>query len=241
MNASPGLNAGTTLPTVIAMRWLPLVVGSLLAGSLLAQPPPGSSPGLAGRVEGRIYYSPSGTYHIPVPVLPELGGSINDTPNVVTFQDQFNVHVSIGTFPMDATQRWELATRGRKDYLVYFFDNFVLADFRRLFADTRIESARFVPGVMNGSLVAYTLLPGGSMFSDRHAVLGADTNPPVAKRGNLIFVRNGYIYIISTELAERVIERSSYHKTTEEEDTILRQRLSDILEKLQFSQPASDS
>jgi hypothetical protein len=222
------------------MRSFTIGVLALVAGAVLVQPARGV-PLLAGRVEGHVYYPPSGIYHIAVPVLPELGGTINDTENVVTFQDQFNLHVSIGAFPMDATQRWELATRGRKDYLVYFFNNFVLADFRRLFPDTRIESARFVPGVMSGALVTYTLMPGGSMFSNRNAVLGLNTDQPVAKRGNLIFVRNGYIYIISTELAERVTERSTYHKTTEEEDAILRQRLSDFLEKLQFSQPANDS
>jgi hypothetical protein len=63
----------------------------------------------------------------------------------------------------------------------------------------------------------------------------------VAKRGNLIFVRNEYIYIVSTELAERVTEGLAYHKTTAEEDALLRQRLSDILERIQFTQPAAEN
>ena len=69
----------------------------------------------------------------------------------------------------------------------------------------------------------------------------ADDKPAVAKRGNLVFVRRGTIYIISTELAERVIERSSYRKTTAEEDEILRLRLADILKKMEFTRPATDS
>ena len=173
-------------------------------------------------------------------LLPELGGEITDTPNVVTFQDDFNVHVSIAAFPMDATQRWEYSTRGVKDYLSYFLDSFVMPDFRRLFPDARIESQKYLPEVMGGALLTYTLLPGGSMFGDQHSVLGTDETPPIAKRGNLIFVRNSTIFIISTELAERVIERSTYQKTTADEDEILRLRLADILKKMEFTRPATE-
>ena len=51
--------------------------------------------GLEGKIEGKSYVSPTGTFKVVIPVLPELGGDITDTPNVVTFQDDFNVHVSI--------------------------------------------------------------------------------------------------------------------------------------------------
>jgi hypothetical protein len=221
-------------------RILPLAL-LLTAGPLLAQPQTGLSPALAGRVEGKVYVSPGGVYRIAIPVLPELGGAISDTPTVVTFQDHFNVHVSIAAFPMDATQRWELSTRGVKDYLSYFFETFVMGDFRNIFPDARTESTKFLPDTANGALLAYTLLPGGSMFADQHAILGADEKPPVAKRGNLVFVRSGTIYIISTELAERVIERSTYKKTTAEEDELLRVRLADMLKKIEFTRPATNS
>ena len=222
------------------MPRLLLLVLVLLAGPLRAQPNGGGAPALNGRVEGGVYVSPTGLFRIAVPVLPELGGSINDTANVVTFQDGFNVHVSIGVFPQDATQRWEYSTRGVKDYLPYFFANFVMSDFRQLFPGAEIESARFSPEVLGGTLIVYTLLPGGSMFGDKHAVLGADATPPVAKRGNMVFVRSGSIYVISTELAERVIERSSYKKTTAEEDELLRRRLDDIVLKMVFVRQPGD-
>jgi hypothetical protein len=192
--------------------------------------------GLAGRVEGRTYVSPTGIFRVTIPVLPELGGEITDTPNVVTFQDDFNVHVSIAAFPQDATQRWELATRGVKDYLIYFFSNFVLADFKQTFEGVQLESAKFIPGLQEGSLLTYIVIPAGTMFADRVAQLSA-TRIPVAKRGNLLFVRNGHIFVISTELAERVIEGTAYTKTTEEEDELLRQRLTDIVHKMQFARP----
>ena len=190
-----------------------------------------------GRIEGRTYVSPTGAFKVTIPVLPELGGDITDTPNVVTFQDDFNTHLSIAVFPQDATQRWEMSTRGTRDYLAYFFANFVLPDFRQSHEGVQAESAKFVHGILDGALIAYTLIPGGSMFMHRVAGLSED-NIPVAKRGNMVFVKNGDIYVISTELAERVIEGRTYKKTTAEEDQILRQRLEDIVNKMQFLKPA---
>jgi hypothetical protein len=222
------------------LRYFPLAL-MLAAGALQAQPVAGTAPGLAGRVEDKTYIAPGGTFRIAIPVLPELGGTISDTPNVVTFQDRFNLHVSIAAFPMDATQRWELSTRSTKDYLAYVLDSLVMPDFRNMYPGASTESEKFLPEVMNGALLAYTLLPGGSMFGDQHAILGAEEKPPVAKRGNLLFVRSGTVFIISTELAERVIERSTYKKTTAEENELLRQRLTDILKKIEFARPPTDS
>jgi hypothetical protein len=192
--------------------------------------------GLQGKIEGKSYVSPTGMFKVVIPVLPELGGDITDTPNVVTFQDDFNVHVSIAAFPQDATQRWELSTRGLKDYLIYFFSNFVLSDFKQTFEGVQIESAKFVPALLDGSLLTYLLIPGGTMFGDRVPMLNSD-RIPVAKRGNLLFVRNGHIFVVSMELAERVIEGRSYNKTTAEEDEILRNRLTDVVNKISFAKP----
>jgi len=196
-------------------------------------------PGLFGKIEGRHYVSPTGQFKVAIPVLPELGGDLTDTPTVVTFQDDFNLHVSIAAFQQDATQRWELSTRGAKDYLIYFFSNFVLADFKQTFEGVRIESAKFLPSTQDGALLTYLLIPGGTMFADRVPRLTFGDQVPVAKRGNLLFVRNGFVYVISTELAERIIEGKAYGKTTEQEDEILRNRLNDVLSKIQFAKPAT--
>ncbi len=193
---------------------------------------------LLGRVDGRTYISPTGAFKVSIPVLPELGGSITDTENVVTFQDDFNIHISIAAFPQDATQRWEMSTRGLKDYLVYFFSNYVLGDFRQTFPETSIESAKFVPSVLDGSLITYILLPGGSMFMDKVPMISAGP-APTAKRGNQLFVKNGHIFVISIELTERVLERTTYKKTTAEEDELLRQRLNEVIVRLQFPKAAA--
>ena len=211
---------------------LALVLAPILAR---AQGAPPSS--LEGKVTGKVYASPTGVFKVTIPVLPELGGSITDTPNVVTFQDDFNTHISIAAFPQDATQRWELSTRGIKDYLTYFFANFVLSDFKQTFEGVQVESAKFIPATLEGSLIAYILLPGGSMFMDKVPQLSSDGRVPVAKRGNLLFVKNGHIFVISVELAERIIEGRSYKKTTAEEDDILRQKLNDVVAKIEFAKP----
>jgi hypothetical protein len=197
-----------------------------------------SAQGIEGRIEGRTYVSPTGLFKVAIPVLPELGGDLTDTPNVVTFQDDFNVHVSIAAFPQDATQRWENSTRGAKDYLIYFFSNFVLSDFRQNFEGVQIESAKFVPGVLDGSLLTYLLVPGGTMFPDRLPAVSNEALP-VAKRGNLLFIRNEHVFVISIELAEKVIEGKSYGKSVAEQDEILRKRLLEMVDKITFTKPAA--
>lgn len=174
-----------------------------------------------------------------IPVLPELGGSISDTENVVTFDDDFSTSVSVAAFAQDTTQRWENETRGRQDYLVYFFRTYVMPDFQQRAPGARIESAGFLPGIQDGALIVYTLLPGGSMFADRISLTGEPDPSLVAKRGNLLFVKNAHVFVISTELAERVLEHSIYHKTTAEEDALLRTRLLNLLDSMKlFSPPA---
>jgi hypothetical protein len=164
-----------------------------------------------------------------------------DTENVVTFQDDFNVLCTIAAFPMDATLRWEYSTRGRKDYLAYFFANFVMPDFQQTFRGARAESAKFAPGVSDGALLVYVLLPGGSMFAHKLPFVAENETLPDAKRGNLLVVRTGWTIVVSIELAERILERSTYKKTTEEEDDILRQRLVDLLSRITFDAPALPS
>lgn len=209
---------------------------AVVAIPLTAQPPEAPDT-LAGRVEGKVYVSPTGVFRVKIPVLPELGGRIMDTENVVTFQDDFNVMCTIAALPMDATQRWEHSTRGTKDYLAYFFGNFVMPDFQQSFRGARVESAKFSPTVGGGALFAYTLLPGGSMFAHKLSFVGDNDPIPDAKRGNLLCVHEGWVFVLSVELAERVLERSSYHKTPAEEDDILRQRLVDLLDKIEFTKP----
>jgi hypothetical protein len=217
-----------------ALRFLTLIL-ALASAPLLAQP---ASESLVGHVEGNYYVSPTGAFRVQIPVLAELGGRIVDNPNAVTFKDNFNVFITIASFQMDATQRWELSTRGQKDYLIYFFTNFVMPDFQQSLPGSRVESARFVAGLGDGALIAYTLMPGGSMFADKLPFVSNDEVVRDAKRGNLVCARDGWVFVFSIELAERVLERSTYNKSTTEEDLILRQRLLDLYGKTEFTPAA---
>jgi len=200
---------------------------------------PGDAPQLVGKVEGNVYVSPTGLFRMPIPVLPELGGNITDTENVVTFEDVFTTHISIGVFPMDASQRWDLSTSNKKDYLLKFFSSLVLADFRKQFPGAIMESEKFLPNVNNGALLVYILLPGGSRFNERIALFDDDDKLPTAKRGNLLFVRNDQVFILSSEIAERATERSQYTLKTAEEDEILRLRLLGVLSQIRFTGTAA--
>lgn len=210
-----------------------LAAGALVPAALSAQSAP-----LAGKLEGDTYISATGEFSLPLPVLRELGGTVSDTENVVTFSDSYSTHISIACFPQDALQRWELDTRGLRDYLLYFFTDFVLTDFDRRFPGSKIESARFVPELLDGALITYAELPGGSHFEPKEGVLGAA--PPrrvTAKRGTLLFVRNRHVYVLSTELAERATQRGSYESTPEKENALLTTRLTGLANRLAFPAP----
>jgi hypothetical protein len=215
-------------------RALPLFL--IAAAAALGQPAQAPQPALVGAVNHGTYLSPTGAFKIDVPVLPELGGVIQDSKDVVTFHDSFGLQISIGAFVHDSTQRWQLTTRGTKDYLIYFFSTFVLPEFKRYCPGTLTESAGFSSDLMDGSLFTYVNMPGGSLFDDKPVFLPAG-DPAVAKRGNMIFVKNGVTFVISTELSERITEGSRYSKTPEEEDEILRKRLQNIATNMQFTVP----
>jgi len=223
-------------------HFLPLL--SVLAlgtsGVQAQQPEEAAPPPLYGTIVNGTYLSPTGVFKVQIPVLQELGGRITDTDSVVTFEDAFNVHISIAAFPQDASQRWEMSTRGTKDYLIYFFTNFVMPDFVQRFEGSKVESARYLPALQDGALLTYTLLPGGSMFVERATFGDPPDKPVVAKRGNILFVKYGHIFVVSTELAERVLERTTYKKTVAQEDELLRQRLLDLLAKMDFTKPAAE-
>ncbi|MFA5262295.1 MAG: hypothetical protein WC378_00610 [Opitutaceae bacterium] len=193
-----------------------------------------SAPALAGEIRDGLYVSPTGQFSLPIPVLDELGGRISDSGNVVTFEDAFTTHITIAVFPMDNALRQQLAAKVKKDFLIDFFAQALLPSLRSQSQGSSVESAKFLPKTMDGALLLQTLMPGGSMFLHRIILFGRHDNIPVAKRGNLLFVRGDSVIIISSELAERSTERSLYTKTSAEEDDILRERLLKILGTIVF-------
>ncbi|MBI3884354.1 MAG: hypothetical protein HY302_01290 [Opitutae bacterium] len=209
----------------VAALWLPALLSAQIAE-------PAS---LYGKVDGQTYVAPGGFYKIPVPVLPEFGGEIHDTENVVTFDDEVSTHISIANFPLDMSLKWEFETRGPRDFLAFFYANYVLPDFQTRYPGTTTEGVLFLPGVRDGALLVFVQLPGGSFFEAKSSVLeGAAPAPAVAKRGNLLFVRDGRVFVLSSELAERVTQRSVFQKTPAQENEILRHRLIELASRMQF-------
>ncbi len=189
-----------------------------------------------GLVENNRYKAPSGEYVITLPIQPELGGRITDTPEVVTFQDNVGLHASIACFGLDLVQRRDEETKGRRDYLIWFFGQHVQRQFRERFDGASIESARFIPELLDGALLVYNLLPGGSMFNER-VPTGQDGAAPVAKRGNLLFLHHHHLYVVSIELAEKVLDPSSFSLSVAEQDEVLRKRLLELVGRMSFNPP----
>ncbi|MBX3735332.1 MAG: hypothetical protein KF715_01465 [Candidatus Didemnitutus sp.] len=205
------------------------------ARAQVATPPPT----LYGEVKGTTYVAPGARFRMTIPVLPELGGQIRDTENVVTFDDPVSTHVSIACFPLDLSNKWELETRGIRDYLEYFFKEFVFPDFAQRFPGSTNEASLYSPQLRDGALFVFSLLPGGSAFEARSSVLEGPVNgPAVAKRGTLLFVQNNNIFILTAELAERVTQRSAFQKTPEQENEILRSRLVELANRIQLPKPS---
>jgi len=193
---------------------------------------------LNGKVADGYYTAPGNMYRVPVPVLPELGGQIHDTENVATFDDDLTTHVSIACFPLDPGQQWELEMQGRKGYLTYFYSTYVLPDFQKRFPGSDTEITFFLPGLLDGAVLAVTLLPGGSYFQNKlPSVAGGDPTPAVAKRGTLLFVQQKFIYIVSAELSERVSQGKAFGKTPDEENEILRGRITAFARRIEFPAP----
>jgi hypothetical protein len=194
---------------------------------------------LYGTLKRENYVAPDGIYTVPVPVLPELGGEITDTENVVTFDDSVSTHISLASFPLDMSQRWDLTEKGPRDYLSNFYVNYVLSDFQKRYPGSSAESTLFAPELMEGSVLGFALLPGGSAFAGQLDLPGAARTEPVptAKRGNLLFVRGERIYVLSIELAERITQKKFFNKTPEEENAILRERLIQFVNRIRFPAP----
>lgn len=221
----------TMLRSLIFVAGYTLAAVCALAFELPAQ-------GLYGTLKRETYLAPGGLYSVRVPVLPELGGEITDTENVVTFDDSVSTHISVASFPLDMSQRWDLDEKGSREYLNYFYLTYVLPDFQARYPGSTAEATEYSPELQNGTLLAFALLPGGSAFAHQVTVPVVPTEPPpVAKRGNLIFVRGERIFIISMELAERVTQRKFFQKTAEQENEILRERLIQFLGRIQFPTP----
>ncbi|MGC4071578.1 MAG: hypothetical protein QM760_03540 [Nibricoccus sp.] len=217
------------------IRQLPLrllILISLLCAPLIAQD--GQQPEIIGQIDdNNVYTNPGGVYRIPIPVLAELGGTVQDTAVTTTFRDPYGVHISIGCLEPGAEYKAELEKRGRKEFLSWLFSQHVQPEYQRAFPGASVESAKYLSGVEGGSLLVMNLLPGGSAFRDR--ILPAPGEAPiVAKRGSLVFLKNDRIVIITTELYERILKRDTFKKTPEEEDAILRKRLMDLFAKMTF-------
>lgn len=191
---------------------------------------------LYGEIHHNRYEAPSGEYALTLPVQIDLGGEVVDTPEVVTLQDHVSLHASVACFGLNLSLKRQDETVGRRDFLVGFFRDHVQPQFSQRFTGASIESARFTPELLHGALFVYNLLPGGSMFAERAATL-PDGSSPVAKRGNLLFLHSNHVYVISLELAEKVLDPANFKLSAEEQNEVLQKRLLELVGRMTFRTP----
>ncbi len=194
-----------------------------------------ATPKLFGRITDGLYRAPSGAYAVPVPKLHGDDAMIMDTDTVAVFKDKTSVLVTIAAFPMPAFARWEYQTKGARDYLITFFRDNILRDYLAEFPESRVETVKFLPEYHGGTLLAYTVMPGGSAFAlDPVAAALPGHAPGVAKRGHLVFVRDNLAFVLAVELAERVTQKSTYQLSAADEDRVLLDRLVALVTAMQI-------
>ena len=188
---------------------------------------------LFGRVEDERYHAPGDVYSVAVPVFHGTDAVIMDTPEIVVFKDKVSTLLTIAAFKMPDIAKLQFEGMGPREYLIAFVRDNILRDYRHEFPESTIESARFLPDIFAGAMVSFTLMPGGSAFA-APAPASPLAPAPVAKRGHIVFVRNGYIYVVAIELAERVTQPATYKLTKPEEDRLLFDRLVTVLAALRY-------
>lgn len=198
-----------------------------------APAPAAATRALRGGIEAGRYHAPDNVFSVSVPVLHGEKTSITDNGEIVVFKDKVATLLTIAAFPMPPFAQWEHDTTPPRDYLIGFFRDNILRDYDREFPGSAIESARFIPSFQGGALVAFTLSPGGSAFEAKEP-RPPTSAAPVAKRGHFVFVRDSHIFVVATELAERVTLGAAYNLGTIEEDRILFDRLITVLAATRF-------
>lgn len=189
-------------------------------------------------VPANIYYSPSGLFSMPIPVLPELGGNISDSKNYVIFSDPISTHITVGVIEMDASARFERSTMTTAEFLRGTFEKMVLPQFLTTSPATRTDTVLLLPKIEAGTLYVGSIHPGTSQFIGRTSLLGDNYDKaPTARRGTLLFAKGDYFVIISSELAEKATERSAFKLTPEQENELIRERLLAILHRIRFTIP----
>jgi hypothetical protein len=191
---------------------------------------------LRGRIENGRYYAPSDAFNITIPALAGDRPLILDNPNIVVFRDDVRTMLTVAAVRMEPIHKWELETSSPREFLIRFFRENVLADFQETFPGTSVEGAIMLNDFEGGALLVSTLHPNGSAF-EVDPIVRNDPNspPPVAKRGSLLFSRGGFVFVLSTELADRVTESSTYITDTATEDRILRERLVEAVSQMRFA------
>lgn len=157
---------------------------------------------LAGTIEDNKYSPPSGLYKVLVPVDDHFGGKIEDSPNSVSFTDDFCHIFRIEFMPSDADTKILSDEGGKESFLKSAFDNIYmqLTIFKSI-PNALIEHQEYIKEIFGGAYYAQVFLPKGSICSV------SSNQPPFSEmapfervdgvRGILTFLQGQNIYFVS--------------------------------------------
>lgn len=134
-----------------------------------------TEPSLSGTVRNGTYKSAEGQFSVPSPVSPEVGGRVrSDTPQSVTFTDNWGNRITFSSFPFNAQSSMEVAlrTNGREKALEEFI--------RRQYGT--LSKVHYHPSVREGTVSLVYLRPVGP------------------RTGVAAFISGSRVYVVETDL-----------------------------------------
>ena len=155
---------------------------------------------LQGKIEDTIYISAKGKFKVPIPVNKQWGGMIQDTPQAVSFTDDFG---RLYRIECSNSETYKLQAIEKKSYLQEFLNGFYLP--QTVFhyrPSARIIEEYYIVDLLDGAYFCIVNIPEGSITvssSDRKNYTQHE-----ARRGLLLFIIKNRIYIVSSDVGEKL-------------------------------------
>ena len=209
--------------------------------------PPATSGPLKGKVKKSIYYSPAENFSLPVPkgdgsdwagfvgVHTHEGYATDGAMGVVSFADDFGKVLGIGfllaheqALPAlaDTTQTFVLIEEWIRQFALPNFFSSASTGSRVV----RVDEIRFAGAP---AALALVNIPGGSTIA---VVTDGKQRTLDSRRGLLVFVRDGYVYMLYNETLPRgEALADSVNALTLNLDTLVRAQLEPFYDTIRFS------
>ena len=178
-----------------------------------------------------LYVSPVGNFTVAIPVDPESGGRMQDEPGTVGFSDDFGKLFRIDYFQQIDPQAEDqkIAEFGAETYLKSLLDSYVSQAILEPLSGSSILSESYLEDLQDGAYFMVVDMPKGATISVSKN--GAPSERLDAYRGIIVFIQNGFSYVIS---CQRVIMEDEAPNGIEEEAADLQEQLENFIDTMEF-------